>query len=197
VNSWKRPFHVLALSLLALAATHVFAQQQSTGTEGRDAGWKFGTEIDVLPYLSNGYYASAFASRSGWRLRGVAARASTPGFLVSDGFTDKRTDAYAVLIDRFIGGRRNQMEGLWVGGGVEEWRSRIRQKNMPQFAHYNNLMLTLGSGYVWKFSKHMYLNPWVAVHGVAAGSRTIEVSGKTYSQPRFTPEASVKVGIVF
>src|SRR6266496_723402 len=122
--------------------------------------WKFGTEIDVLPYVMNGYYASAFVARDAWRFRGVAARSDTPSFLVTDGFEKKRTDAYALLVDRFIGHNRNRLQGLWIGGGAELWRSRIRQDGTSDFARYNNAVLTAGGGYVWKLSNHFYVNPW-------------------------------------
>ena len=158
---------------------------------------KFGTEIDALPYVMNGYYASAFVARDGWRFRGVAARSQAPSFLVTDGFEKKRTDAYALLVDRFMGQKRNGLEVLWIGGGAELWRSRIRQDGTPDFTRYNNTVLTAGGGYVWKLSNHFYVNPWSAMHVIAGGDRRINVSGKIYEQPRLTPELSVKFGIIF
>lgn len=159
--------------------------------------WKLGTEVDVLPYVMNGYYASAFVGRDGWRFRGVAARSQAPSFLVTTGFKKKRTDAYALLVDRFMGQKRNRLEGLWIGGGAELWRSRIRQDGTSDFTRYNNSVLTAGGGYVWKLSNHFYVNPWSAMHVIAGGDRRINVSGKIYEQPRLTPELSVKFGIVF
>lgn len=81
--------------------------------------WRLATEVDVLPYATGGYYGSLVAARGEWRLRGVAARSTAPSFLVSDGFQDKRVDAYAVLADRFFGKRKLQQEGFWIGGGAE------------------------------------------------------------------------------
>jgi hypothetical protein len=165
-----------------------------------DAGsgtWKVGTEIDALPYATGGYYGSAFVGHNGWRYRGVAARATVPSFMVTDGFKDKRTDAYAVLVDRFFGAKRQKLEGFWIGGGGEYWRNRIRTEESPEYSHYNNFILTAGGGYVWKFSRHFYLNPWAGGHFVVGGSRNIQVSGKTYEQRLFTPEASIKVGVTF
>ena len=125
------------------------------------------------------------------------ARSTTPSFLVTDGFTDKRTDAVAVLSDRFFGRRGRNLEGFWIGGGAEHWRTRIRTEQSPEFAHYNDFVLTTGGGYVWKFSRHLYLNPWLGGHFAVAGDRTIQVSGKPYKQPIFTPEVSVKFGLTF
>ena len=166
--------------------------------EGRNScAWKFGTEIDALPYATKGYYGSAVAGHNGWRYRVVAARNGTPSFMVTDGFRDKRTDAYAALADRFFGAKRQGLEGFWIGGGVEYWRNRIRTDESPEYAHYDNFVLTLGGGYVWKLSRHFFVNPWVGTHFVTAGERKIQVSGTTYKQPVFTPEASVKIWLHF
>ena len=159
--------------------------------------WRFGTEVDVLPYAMKGYYASAFAGRDATRLRMVIARSDMPSFMVKDGFKDKRSEAYALLVDRFFGARRKEMQGMWVGGGGEYWRTSIRTDASPALAHYDNTMLTLGGGYVFRLSRHVYVNPWSAGHLVVGGNRNIAVSGETYVQPRFTTEASIKVGFVF
>jgi hypothetical protein len=159
--------------------------------------WKFGSEADALPYLLKGYYGSAFAGRDEWRVRAIASRSTMPSFLVASGFTEKRSDAYALIGDLFYGSKRKMQEGLWAGGGAEYWQSRIRADGSPVFAHYDNVMLTAGGGYVWKFSRRFYLNPWSGGHFAVAGSRKILVGGKTYKQPVFTPELSVKVGFTF
>ncbi len=159
--------------------------------------WKFGTEVDVLPYVMKGYYASAFAGRDATRLRMVIARSDMPSFMVKDGFKDKRSEAYALLADHFFGAHRKQMQGMWVGGGGEYWRNSIRTDASPALAHYNNTMLTLGGGYAFRLSRHVYVNPWAAGHLVVGGNRSIPVSGETYVQPRFTTEASIKVGFIF
>jgi hypothetical protein len=196
-NCSHRLFVVVALLLSSLIAAAQTSPVSSGGDTDVSRKWKFGTEIDVLPYVMNGYYASAFTAHSGWRFRGVVARSDAPSFLVASGFDKKRTDAYAVLVDRFIGRKKERVEGFWAGGGMELWRNRIRQEGASDFTRYSNSVLTVGGGYVWKISHHVYLNPWSAVHVVAAGERNINVSGRTYIQPRFTPEASVKIGIMF
>lgn len=194
-------FLLVTIAAMTLSTSSLFAQTPSQAAKGDEVvaspTWKFGTEIDALPYVMNGYYASGFVARDAWRFRGVAARSQAPSFLVTDGFEKKRTDAYALLMDRFVGRKRNRLEGLWIGGGAELWRSRIRQDGTTDFTRYNNTVVTTGGGYVWKLFNHFYVNPWSAVHAVVGGDRRINVSGKTYEQPRFTPELSVKFGIVF
>jgi hypothetical protein len=194
-------FLLATIAAMTFSTSLLFAQVHSSVAKGDEVSafpsWKFGTEIDVLPYVMSGYYVSAFVARDAWRLRGVAARSDAPSFLVTDGFEKKRTDAYALLVDRFVGRKRNSLQGLWIGGGAELWRSRIRQDGATDFAHYNNTVVTAGGGYAWKLSNHFYVNPWSAMHAVVGGDRRINLSGKIYEQPRFTPELSVKFGIVF
>jgi hypothetical protein len=132
-----------------------------------------------------------------WKFRSVVARTNVPSFLVSDGYRDKRTDAYALLADRFLGTRRKELKGAWLGGGAEYWQNRIRTTDSPDYVHYLNYMATIGGGYVWELSRHFYVNPWSGAHFVVAHSRDVQVSGTLYKQPLFTPETSVKIGIVF
>ena len=179
--------------ILGLSTGYAAEAQEKAGC----GGWKLGSELDVLPYAMGGYYGSGFMGRDGWKFRYVIARSPNPSFLVTNGFKDKRTDAYALLADRFIGAGRRNLEGFWIGGGGEYWRNRIRTDTSPVYAHYQNYMLTAGGGCAWKFSRHFYLNPWVGSHFVVANRRDIPVSGKIYQQPVFTPEASIKLGFTF
>jgi len=188
---------ILAGAAVAFVLVLPTCHAEQAHSQSAPGAWQFGSEIDVLPYATGGYYASAFAGQNGWRYRGVATRANIPSFMVADGFRDKRTDAYAVLVDRFFGAKRQNLEGFWIGGGGEFWRNRIRTESAPDYANYSNFILTAGGGYVWKFSRHFYLNPWAGAHFVAGGSRNVQVSGKSYEQRVFTPEASVKIGFTF
>jgi hypothetical protein len=178
---------------LSLPAHRVADAQENTGS----GGVKLGSELDILPYATGGYYGSGFLGRDGWKFRYVVARTDIPSFLVTDGFEAKRTDAYALLADRFFGAKRGKLEGFWIGGGGEYWRSRIRTDASPAYTSYQNYLLTLGGGYVWRLSKHFYLNPWAGGHFVVAHARAIAVSAEMYTQPVFTAEASAKLGITF
>lgn len=186
------------VTLLLILPPMLWAQQKSADAPASTArSWKLGTELDVVPYATGGYYASFFGADKGWRLRAVVARSGTPSFLVSSGFEKKRTDAYALLVDRFLGAHRAEFKGFWVGSGVEYWHSRIRQANTNDFTHYDNVLVTAGGGYVWRIKKYFYLNPWVDTNFVVGGSRDINVSGKVYTQPLVTPEVSLKLGFIF
>jgi hypothetical protein len=188
-------------ALLTLAAAQLLTSNPAFAAEPNESAparsWRLGTELDALPFATGGYYGSVVAARDAWRIRGVAARSTVPGFMVSDGFKDKRTDAYAFLVDRFLGPRREHRQGFWIGGGVELWRNRIRHEGVSSYTQYSNVMLTAGGGYVWQISRHFYLNPWAGAHFAVAGERQINVSGRLYQQPMFTPEASIKLGFTF
>lgn len=192
----RAPSRILSTVAMALVLGLATASAADGGAQTQTSPWKFGSEIDVLPYATGGYYGSVFASRKNWRFRGVAARNNIPSFLVTDGFTDKRTDTVALLADRFFGPNGRNLEGFWVGGGAERWHNRIRPVQSQEFTNYSNLVLTVGSGYVWRLSRHLHLNPWTGGHFVVAGERAIQVSGRPYKQPLFTPELSVKFGFV-
>jgi len=121
---------IRSIALLLATAAAIFGATRAAATEPNSSeakAWRVGTEVDALPFASSGYYGSLFAAREGWKVRAVAARSDIPSFMVSDGFRDKSTDAYALLADRFVGCKRYQLQGLWVGGGVEQWRNRIRR----------------------------------------------------------------------
>src|SRR5574337_608638 len=71
-------FLLVTIAAMTLSTSLLFAQAPSLVAKGDEVAvspsWEFGTEIDVLPYVMNGYYASAFVARDAWRFRGVAAR---------------------------------------------------------------------------------------------------------------------------
>ena len=158
---------------------------------------RIGTEFDVLPYATGGAYGSLIVGRGAWRVRGVVSRVNVPEAFVADGFSDQRTDAVALLADRFVGAGSGEARGLWVGGGVEYWQNRVRRDGSEAYTAYNNTMLTAGGGYVWHLTRHVYLNPWAAAHASVAGDREVDVSGAAFTPRRFTAEASLKLGIVF
>lgn len=194
--SWPVWSPIVAIVLLLALAVRTSSAQEAPETK---KPLQLGSEMDVVPYATGGYYGSGFLGmgKDAVRFRYVVARTNMPSFMVSNGFRDKRTDAYALLTDRFFGPNRNKLQGPWIGGGAEYWRNRIRTDQSPVYTEYQNYLATLGGGYVWKLSRHVYLNPWVGGHVVVAHGRDISVGGKVYKQPLFTPEASVKIGITF
>lgn len=179
---------VIALILVSLCAA-------AAGAAGRTPPYfTVGTELDVLPFATGGYYASLWAGYDGWRVRPVVARAYTPSFVVDPAFDDARVDALALIVDWFPLEGGDHFRGLWVGVGGEQWKNRIRREGYDEEATWDNGVATVGGGYVLKFWHNFYFNGWAAGHVVVAGDRDIPVAGAIYKQPTFTPEASLKIG---
>ena len=148
-----------------------------------------GFELDALPYLSGGYYASTWIGRDRIRVRPVITKTSLPSFVVQDGFENAELDVYAVIVDYFF---REGFQGFWIGAGAEYWQNSIENEVNGGTAEWNNTIATIGGGYVWEFAGNFYLNPWAAGHLVVGGPTSVEVGGATYSPKRFTPEVDRK-----
>ena len=150
-----------------------------------------GVELDALPYITGGYYGSVWVGHKQFRYRAVVAKTEVPEFYVEDGFTNNEVQAYAAIVDYFF---KPDFKGWWIGTGLEYWDSTIQTDAKLETAEYNNTVFTLGGGYVWKFHKNFYLNPWVAGHLRIAGDKDVSVDNSIFETPVFTPEISLKLG---
>ena len=131
-----------------------------------------GFELDVLPYVSGGYYVSGWIGHDRIRVRPVVTKTTLPSFVVQDGFKNADLDVYAVIVDYFP---RGGFRGFWVGAGVEYWKNSIENESNGGTAKWNNTVATIGAGYVWKVAGNFYLNPWAAGHLVVGGATRGEV----------------------
>jgi hypothetical protein len=183
---------LLANVLLAvMPAVGVTQARVPAPSSDRAAATTIGFEVDALPYLTGGYYGSAWFGRNRIRARGVVTRATIPSFLVEDGFRNADIHVYAFIVDYcFDPGFR----GPWVGIGLEYWKNSIENRVNAATAGWDNTIATLGAGYVWGLGGHFYVNPWAAGHLIAAGTTAIPVGGAVYHPKRLTPEASLKLG---
>lgn len=173
------------ISIFFLVTSSAFAQQ----TESQHT--TVGFELDALPYITGGYYGSGWVGHNKMRYRVVVAKISVPDFAVPDGFTNNELQAYAAIVDYFL---KPDFEKWWVGTGVEYWKGKIQSDAQLSTVAYDQTVFTLGGGYVWKFYKNFYLNPWAAVHLRIAGNTEVLVDGEEFKPSFFTPEASIKVG---
>ncbi len=148
-------FLILLFSFLLLTIAH------GQDTDEQAARTTAGFELDAAPYLFNGYYASFWVGHDHFRYRAVITKIETPGFILEDGFTNNEMNVYAAIVDYFF---KPGFEGWWIGPGLEYWDATIQTDAKLETAAYNNTIFTLGGGYVWKFHKNFYLNPWAAVH---------------------------------
>lgn len=159
--------------------------------EKNDRKVTVGYEIDALPFITGGYYGSMWLGSNHIRGRAVIAEAKIPSFLLDEGFIDNRIKAYALLADYFF---NPGFESWWAGAGFEYWKGRIGTDAGINTEKYEQLMFTAGGGYVWKFHKTFYLNPWAGIHARIAGDNKVFVDEKEFKPAPVIPEVSVKVG---
>lgn len=182
-------FSLCAVISQAQDSTQVESSETPTKKFGED--WTLGTELDVLPYATGGYYVSLWYGEDHLRYRGVYAKSNIPSFVITEGFKNHELWVAAFIVDYFF---KENFEGWWVAAGYEYWDSQIQTESESHKLFYNNNVMTFGGGYVWKFAGNFYLNPWGAAHILVTGTGPYEVGEQTYSPRLFTPELSLKVG---
>jgi hypothetical protein len=174
---------LLLVALLTFSSSYGQSDSITTTT--------LGFELDALPYITGGYYASIWVGHKHFRYRAVVTKASTPDFFLEDGFTNNDLMVYAVIADYFF---KPNFEKWWLGIGMEVWDEKIQTDAKMQTTAFTNTIATLGAGYVWKFYRNFYLNPWAAGHVRVGGNKNVKVDNKTFKPTLFTPEASLKLG---
>lgn len=155
--------------------------------------WTVGTELDLMPFLNDGYYASVIAGYDHWRARFVLTEITTPDFVTQSGFEDNDLSVRAYIVDYYFS---PGFTGWWVGPGIEEWNGDVTEEDTGERKSYSTTILTLGGGYTFRFSKHFYLNPWAAVHIPIGGDREVEFAKEDFSIDAMY-EAPVKIGFNF
>jgi len=178
------------IQTLALA---LFTLLTATAALGEEPRWRFGTELDVVPFLSDGYSVSAIAGRGRFRGRLVSAKLTTPDFTTDDDFRDNELEIAAAILDVFL---RTDQTGWWFGLGLEQWDGQVTEKVSNVTQTYEATLLTGGLGYVWRFGEHFTVNPWVGVHTPIGGDRLLRFPNHFFSIDS-TPEASIKLGYTF
>jgi hypothetical protein len=176
----------LAVCLLLCSAS---AASASDGEARRKTA--FGTELDFLPFILQGFYGSLWAGYSHLKFRAVVAGAVTPGFFIDDKFKDNRLLVVAGIADYYF---QSGFKGWWIGAGGEHWAAAIKEKRSGTRAEYENWILTLGGGYSWFLWKGLYVNPWAAFHLRVAGDDSVEAGSSEFKPALFTPEGSIKIG---
>lgn len=178
---------VVGLFSLLLAAT------AATAALADEPRWSFGSELDLVPFLSEGYSVSAIAGRGHWRGRLVRAELTTPEFATDDAFRDDELEVTAFIVDGFL---REDQTGWWFGAGFERWDGEVTEKDSNVSREYQSVILTAGCGYVWRLGRHVSINPWAGVHTPVGGDREIRFPSHVF-EIETTPEASLKVGVSF
>lgn len=156
-----------------------------------------GVELDLLPPVMSafagglGLSGQVWGGEGRWRARAVGARILFPDALGPQRpFEGQRLVAAAVIVDRFF---EDAFRGPWVGAGVEYWWSSVGREGTAERASWSSPVLTAGAGYVWRFWRGLYLNPWCAAHWTAREEK-VSIAGDAWTPRRLSAEASLKVG---
>lgn len=188
---------IKSIFILILITGSVIAQEAPLTISPEETGIHFGLEVDALPYLFGGYYASAWTGINNFRFRAIVTKINQPEFVTKNGFEDLSTNAYTFLIDYFPWKEGKQYSGWWIGAGVEYWDNNVTYSNENVSGDFDNYILTLGAGYVIKIWKNFYVNPWGAFHLRVGGDKTKQISSGEYESSLMLPEVSVKLGWYF
>lgn len=159
-----------------------------------------GVELDLLPPIMSaaaggvGLSGQVWAGQDRWRVRLVGARILFPDALgPPEPFEAQQLAAAAFIVDRFF---EDGFVGPWVGAGAEYWRSSVGHEGVAARSQWTSPVLTTGAGYVWRFWRGLYLNPWGAVHWTAREA-TVSIAGDEWTPRRISAEVSLKVGWCF
>jgi len=178
------------LSFLIILFLSAYSYAQNDSTKPINAG----IELDVLPYLTGGYFGAVWLGRDHFRCRVLTARVHKPDFATQEGFTNNDVTAYALLADYFL---KENWKGWWIATGPVYWRSSIQTDDEINTAYYNTWLWNGSIGYNFSLCKIFYVSPWVALNVRIGGNKNVAVDGETYSPPLFNPEASLKFGVYF
>lgn len=155
--------------------------------------WSVGTELDVAPYIFDGYYLSAVAGYGNWRARFVRVKLTTPDFATQSGFKDNELDIKAYIVDYYF---KEGFRGWWIGAGYEAWKGEVKENSSGGGKKYKTDVFTVGAGYTFGINDYLYINPWAALHIPISGDKDVQFSDETFNI-KATPEVSIKVGVNF
>lgn len=155
--------------------------------------YHIGSELDIFPFATGGYYASAIAGWNTIQFRLVAAKSNLPKFILPSGFDKNTNTVFAVIVDYFPFDTTNK--GLWIGAGLESWNNHVHTTGSKASSTFTNHIATVGAGYLLYIGRYLYINPWGALHAVISGPKNVSVANKNYPVPALLPELSVKAGV--
>ena len=190
---------ILSAIVLSFPASMTLAADDTAAKEG--TGKAAGVAVDFLPIIMSASTGHAGFSLQGYygydhlRFRLVGARIfMNDRFIGSSSFTGKKMTVGAAIVDYCFG---DHFDKFWIGTGVEYWHCGITHDRSDERVTWNDTVLTIGGGYIYRFAGNAYIEPWVAAHCVAGGLDHRTKSGHTYSSQRFSAEMSLKAGYFF
>ncbi len=181
----SRKYYFILILFVFIFTSRAFAGDFDKGTSST-----VGTEFDIFPYITGGYDASIWLGYNKWRFRGVVTEVYPPDFAVPGDFKEWRLRASAFMVDYFF---HKNLEGVWVGSGIELWNSRVENDDGTN-GSFDNTILTIGSGYVRKLYGNLYLNLWGGGHLRIGGTPEKEIGSAIFELPAVMQEISLKLG---
>jgi len=175
---------VMLSSLIVLLSIPALRAQEASGMRA-------GVELDVLPYITGGYFGAIWARKGHFGGRALFAKVNMPDFIVKDGFTNNEIRSYALVADYFLS---KEQKGFWLGGGVVLWEGEIQSDQQLETATYQSWLLNGSLGYNINFGKRFYCSPWAGLSFRVGGDRNIAVDNAVFDPPLLNPELSVKFG---
>ncbi len=179
--------YVLLLTACCIAMATSAQTKKSTPLQG-------GVELDVLPYITGGYFGAAWVGKNNWRIRALTATVNKPDWSTKKGFVNHHIEAYAVVADYFF---KPEWKGFWLGGGLVHWTSTIQTTAQQQTATLKNVLVNGSMGYHFSLGKKIYLSPWGGLSFRIGGDKNVAVDNQRFSLPVINPEASLKLGYIF
>ncbi|SDQ79005.1 hypothetical protein [Flagellimonas zhangzhouensis] len=170
----------------------VFFTIVQTGHSQQQNKIQVGVELDVLPYITGGYFGAIWARKGHFGGRALFAKVNMPDFIVPEGFTDNEINSYALIADYFL--NENQT-GMWLGGGLVLWDGTIKSDQKLETTSYQSYLLNGSIGYIINLSNRFYLSPWAGLSLRVAGTDDIRVDNQIYDPPFLNPELSLKIGV--
>jgi len=172
----------------------VVCLQLNVSAQKKSAPLQYGAELDVLPYITGGYFGAVWIGKNNWRVRGLTASVNKPDWSTTKGFVNHQITAYAIVADYFL---KPEWKGFWLSTGLVYWQSSIQTNQRMQQSTFGNVLINGSAGYHLALGKKLYLSPWGGLSFRTAGDKNVAVDDKRYTLPFINPEASLKLGMVF
>ena len=165
-----------------------------------DARRGAGFSADMFPTIVSASAGEPGFSFQGWaafnhiKVRAIGGHMYLPpGLTGSGGFGNQELTVAAVIADYMFG---DHFDGFWIGAGAEYWGNTISHEDTGEEFRWNNYVLTLGGGHIWRIYGNLYINPWAAVHYIT-NPREFDAAGDRFSQRKIQGSFSMKIGYFF
>lgn len=188
---------LLITGIVSVACGRALADEHSAAPVARPLA--VGFQLDLFPTVVSAINGKAGFAPQVWlgldhvRVRFVGAHMEPPDALAfaDEGFENPTTTALAFILDYTFG---DHFDGFWVCAGFEAWQQTIEHEAGPERAVWSSVIATTGGGYIWRFYRNFYIDPWAGVHWTM-NPQQIELGPYQYDPPPVVANASVKVGV--